>query len=70
MCISDSNTAIFSLAELSANPQIWSHSGFEAAMLIYERDDAVRAMPLRMGRDRGKKRLRRELRGLTSELRW
>lgn len=62
MCIPNSRMN-FTLADFLANPQIY-YGGFEVAMLIYERDDAVRVMPQRMGRDEGKKRLRRDLRGL------
>lgn len=37
---------------------------FQACKLMYERDDTVRQMPAKPGRDGGKNRLRRDLRSL------
>lgn len=82
-CISDEDTAPFTLNRTLANPMrppgaLGTLIGqskkkkpatmFQAYMLMYERDDTVRQMPVRPGRDGGKKRLRRELRSLRGQL--
>lgn len=69
-CISDEDTVPITRNQFLANPVqpptrlAGRKARFEAYMLTYERDDTARQMPVRPGRDGGKKRVRRELRAL------
>ncbi|KAH7411644.1 hypothetical protein DE146DRAFT_245373 [Phaeosphaeria sp. MPI-PUGE-AT-0046c] len=69
-CINDNNKASITLPQFLANPVqppgrlCGPNAKFQAYMLMYERDDRLRQMPARPGKDGGKKRLRREMRAL------